>query len=313
MVSRSDNNRWGGGAPLLSIGEMAAANGVSTRLLRYYQELGLIEPAHIDKMTGHRFYDLLQSDAIDMVRELQGIGLTLDEIVAIVTSGSLRGLHDAVLSRRDMIVEEIRRLEIARDIAMSMVESIERFQGNDITDQILFERAPASSMVVFDIPAGMAPQDDVRKGREEWERVLRFVKAEMIERDYPLELFRNISCAVPCERVVRGDHRATYAFVRLTQEMEAYVQGATPIPAGLYLVYYGREMYLPSGEGFATHLIPRFLDYAQAKDLEICGDYYEEILCRWPLLLGDSQKLFRVSVQVRPRGNGGKLKEIGCI
>ena len=41
----------------MQIKEFAEFTGVSVRTLHYYDEIGLLMPAFVDKTTGYRFYD----------------------------------------------------------------------------------------------------------------------------------------------------------------------------------------------------------------------------------------------------------------
>ena len=41
----------------MQIKEFADFTGVSVRTLHYYDEIGLLIPAFVDKTTGYRFYD----------------------------------------------------------------------------------------------------------------------------------------------------------------------------------------------------------------------------------------------------------------
>ena len=57
----------------MQIREFADVTGVSVRTLHYYDEIGLLRPAHVDKATGYRFYDetsLLRMQEILFYREL---------------------------------------------------------------------------------------------------------------------------------------------------------------------------------------------------------------------------------------------------
>ena len=47
---------------MLSIGEFARLVGVSVRMLRHYDRLGLLEPARVDEYTGYRSYSTGQLD-----------------------------------------------------------------------------------------------------------------------------------------------------------------------------------------------------------------------------------------------------------
>jgi DNA-binding transcriptional MerR regulator len=66
------------------IGEMAEQLGVSTRTLRYYEEIGLLQPAAYSK-GGTRRYSEDDRARILRIRELQAImGFNLDEIREIL-------------------------------------------------------------------------------------------------------------------------------------------------------------------------------------------------------------------------------------
>ena len=64
---------------LFKIGEMASKLGISTRTLRYYEQLGLLNPP--SKVNGKvRYYNRHTAFLVKAIRKLQSMGLTLDEI-----------------------------------------------------------------------------------------------------------------------------------------------------------------------------------------------------------------------------------------
>ena len=57
----------------MQIKEFAEFTGVSVRTLHYYDEIGLLQPAYVDRVTGYRYYDeqsLLRMQEILFYREL---------------------------------------------------------------------------------------------------------------------------------------------------------------------------------------------------------------------------------------------------
>jgi len=71
-------------APLLRIGEVAEHLGVSTRTLRYYEELGLVHPSGRSP-GGSRRYGEDDLERLRHIRDLQQVlGFNLDEIHEIV-------------------------------------------------------------------------------------------------------------------------------------------------------------------------------------------------------------------------------------
>lgn len=91
---------------MLKIGEFAALAQVSIRMLRYYDELGLLKPEHVDAESGYRYYSVEQLSRVHRIHALRDLGLTLDEVRHLLddtlTAEELRGmlkLKHALLSQ----------------------------------------------------------------------------------------------------------------------------------------------------------------------------------------------------------------------
>ena len=69
--------------PLLRIGKMAECLSVTPRTLRYYEQLGLIRPAAISPK-GYRYYTMDILPVIEKIKDLQTVGLSLDEIRVVI-------------------------------------------------------------------------------------------------------------------------------------------------------------------------------------------------------------------------------------
>jgi len=98
------------------IGEFSRLSMVPVTALRYYADVGLLEPAHVDPDSGYRFFTAQQLPRVNRILALKGLGLSLDEIGVILDeelgAAELRGmlqLRRAELGRR--VAEEQDRLE----------------------------------------------------------------------------------------------------------------------------------------------------------------------------------------------------------
>ncbi len=69
---------------MLSIGEFARRGRVSVRMLRHYDAIGLLLPAHVDPTTGYRFYDIRQIARLSRIVALKDLGFTLQQVQAIL-------------------------------------------------------------------------------------------------------------------------------------------------------------------------------------------------------------------------------------
>lgn len=285
----------------LSIGEMAKVNGLSTRALRVYQDKGILSPAHVDEKTGARFYDIRQSRIIDAVQTLQSVGFSLEEIKQVCDSHNIDRLEQATLAHIEDIRDQRRRLEAAEHAAREIVDSCRLYRGESIIkDNFFLQRLPQRRIIRFDLPSQLDFRHDGTETENQWEWMLRRVKRTILSKGLPPTLYRNVCCAVSRERVAQNNPSISYAFVFVDESHGSCYEEAEIIPAGDFLTYYADQGYMPDGTGACAHLMGHVLEYASAKRLEPVGDYYEEVMCRWPCMFGENgSMLFRVCLPVR--------------
>ena len=101
---------------MFKIGDFSRLCMVPVSALRYYADLGLLEPAAVDPASGYRYYSAAQLHLVNRIVALKELGLSLDEIRAVLGEGlgvgELRGmlrLKRAEAARR--VAEEQERLE----------------------------------------------------------------------------------------------------------------------------------------------------------------------------------------------------------
>ena len=56
---------------MFRIGEFAQIAQVSGRQLRFYDQLGLLQPAHVDQQTGYRYYSIRQLPRLNSILALR--------------------------------------------------------------------------------------------------------------------------------------------------------------------------------------------------------------------------------------------------
>ena len=81
----------------MQIKEFAEFTGVSVRTLHYYDEIGLLHPANVDKATGYRFYDessLLRMQEILFYRELDFSLKSIGDILLSSNSNKDKALQE---------------------------------------------------------------------------------------------------------------------------------------------------------------------------------------------------------------------------
>ena len=69
---------------MFTVGEFSRLAQVSKRMLRYYDEIGLLRPIHTDKLTGYRYYSAEQLPDLNRILALKDLGLTLEQVQRIL-------------------------------------------------------------------------------------------------------------------------------------------------------------------------------------------------------------------------------------
>jgi DNA-binding transcriptional MerR regulator len=108
----------------------------------FYDEIGLLKPAHIDQWTGYRYYSARQLPRLHRILALKELGLTLDQIARLVdeevSAAEIRGM----LALKRAQVEQTVSAEMAR---LRQLEA--RLQQIDASAQSIFD------IVLKNVPA----------------------------------------------------------------------------------------------------------------------------------------------------------------
>lgn len=72
---------------MYSIGAFAQLGGVSVRMLRHYDRIGLLVPASVHPATGHRFYDAQQLSMLNRLLALKHLGFPLEQVKTLLADG----------------------------------------------------------------------------------------------------------------------------------------------------------------------------------------------------------------------------------
>jgi DNA-binding transcriptional MerR regulator len=127
---------------MFRIGEFSLIAQVSGRLLRYYDEIGLLSPEYTDPQTGYRYYSAGQLPRLNRILVLKELGLGLDQI--------------AQLLNQDTLSEEIRGMLLLRkaQIAQAMQDDLAQLRLIEARlDQIdALGQTPVLDVVVKAIP-----------------------------------------------------------------------------------------------------------------------------------------------------------------
>ena len=230
----------------MRIREFAGLTGVSVRTLHYYDEIGLLEPAFVDRSTGYRYYDeasLLRMQEILFYRELD---FSLKSIGRILSSPK----HDTKKSLEEqkhlltLKKERLERLIASIDDAMRGENVMRAFDNSE------FEKHRAEA-------------------REKWGGTEAYKEHQEKTRDYSKQKWNDLAqgmdgimaaFAACLKNGETPDSQAAQALVEKLQThiTEHYYHCTTQILAGLGQMYVADERFRNNidshGEGTAQFI-----------------------------------------------------------
>ncbi|MEM7284321.1 MAG: helix-turn-helix domain-containing protein, partial [Pseudomonadota bacterium] len=128
---------------MFRIGEFSKIAQTPITQLRYYDEIGLFQPAESDEFTGYRYYSATQMPQLNRIIALKELGLTLEQIKRMVhdniSADEIRGM----LTLKKSQIEQTLQDEIARlRIVEARLRQVEN-EGALREDDVIVKSIPA--------------------------------------------------------------------------------------------------------------------------------------------------------------------------
>lgn len=119
-----------------TVQKLAGLAGISTRTLRYYDDIGLLKPRRTST-SGYRLYGAEEVDRLQQILFYRELGVGLEEIKAIVTSSAfnrtaaLRHHHERLLDKKKQLELLIANVEksLAGAEGRNIMSDQEKFEG----------------------------------------------------------------------------------------------------------------------------------------------------------------------------------------
>ena len=144
------------GIIMYSIGEFARLGGVSVRMLRHYDQLGLLPAAAVDAGTGYRRYTAIQLGQLNRIVALKELGFSLKQIEQLLGEVDADELHGMLLLRRAQLEQELRSDQTRLVQVEARLRAIEK--EDQLSDDIVIRSLPALRVAAIAKPApGFGP------------------------------------------------------------------------------------------------------------------------------------------------------------
>jgi DNA-binding transcriptional MerR regulator len=134
---------------MFRIGEFAQIAQVSGRQLRFYDQLGLLQPAHVDQQTGYRYYTIRQLPRLNSILALKELGLSLEQIGPLLDREmSPAELRSMLTLKRAQLERSLQEEEARLRHIESRIAQIDRDGKADGFDVIVKSTPPTPFLAV---------------------------------------------------------------------------------------------------------------------------------------------------------------------
>ncbi|MFK4070808.1 MerR family transcriptional regulator [Streptomyces sp. NPDC029674] len=145
---------------MFTIGDFARHGRVSVRMLRHYDAVGLLRPAHVDPSSGYRHYRAAQLARLHRVLALKDLGFTLDQVRSIldedVSTEELRGMLRLRRAELETAAAEAAARLTRVEARLRTIESEGTMPAEDV---VVTSLPPVRAAELTDTAASYAPQD----------------------------------------------------------------------------------------------------------------------------------------------------------
>lgn len=136
------------GFSMFKISEFSRLSRVSLKTLRFYDQIGILKPADIDKETGYRFYAAEQLVTLNRILMYKDLGFTLQQIQQLLHEEMSLEQLQGIFRQKEREMEQLLEEEQARlNRIKERLLWIE--QKGDVEQEVVFKQVEAQKVVSF--------------------------------------------------------------------------------------------------------------------------------------------------------------------
>lgn len=121
------------------IGEFSKLSKLTVKTLRYYDEVGLLTPIHVDPFTGYRYYQTDQLVDAQKITELRQLGISIDDILRVQQGASLAQI---LALRKAQLLHELEKTKRNCSIIDNLLENLK--ESNIMKYQAVLKTLPSA-------------------------------------------------------------------------------------------------------------------------------------------------------------------------
>jgi DNA-binding transcriptional MerR regulator len=238
-----------------TIGEISKFFNISIKTLRYYDEIGLLKPAYINKDNNYRYYSVEQFIKIDLIKYFKITGMSLDVIKDILSSKtSIQFILENIKNQSKKLEEKIDELSAVK----KYLDNLEKNISQNIEEGI------DEVFIKYNNERQYMKYETISKNVEELDINLRPIILE-IEKN-PNEIYSDLGVTVSYEALIE-DNKIIYKEFKVFCEDKININ---ILPKGEYVTI----MFEDNSKNSIKYY-KKILEYIQKNSINVIGDFHE--------------------------------------
>jgi DNA-binding transcriptional MerR regulator len=214
---------------MFRIGDFSKLTRVSIKMLRHYDDIGLLKPVRVDLATNYRYYSADQLPRLNRIIALKDLGFSLEQIAMLLDERlSTEELRGMLKLRRAEIAERLRIEQLRMAQIDARLRTIEHAEQHSLYDVVARKVAPQLMATIRQVVA--SPGEPISRLFDEVEAYSAHYQARAASG--PLTIFHDpeyreedldVEVAVPITRVIPSTARVVVREVAGADQMACVV------------------------------------------------------------------------------------------
>ncbi|MGO4788515.1 MerR family transcriptional regulator [Paenibacillus sp. 2KB_20] len=133
---------------MMKISAFAKVSGISIKTLRYYDELGILKPAHVDEQSGYRYYSEEQLLTVKRIAAYKEQGFTLEQLKPFFEEDiGTDVVKNKLVDKMTELQHAMQTLQLQLDEVNSRMSRLEPSEAGDPTGPIRIREVPSQRAV----------------------------------------------------------------------------------------------------------------------------------------------------------------------
>lgn len=243
---------------LFTIGEVAKLFGLNIRTLRYYHDIGLLEPEYIDETTSYRYYSTRQFERLNTIKYLRALDISIRQIGEFLKHRDVDIMLSILQQQQREVQRKKEELElIEKKIASRLVQIEDALHSN--YEEIVVNRFPPRNLVMLKKEIAMSA--DLEYPIRDLERTHNLNAAIFLGK---------VGVSVSREHLLARSYGSFASIFVVLEEGDSYDGARKVLPSGTYATirYQGTHQEAPDH-------YDRLMEYLDQTKATLSGDSLE--------------------------------------